>query len=137
MAKKPEPANPVTPQGRACFDLFIKKWQEALTLGDWRIEPSEKPAAKANAAEVNRFDLEARLATYRIGTDFGSTPVTDQSIEEIACHEVLHVFLHELIQFAKDPTSKPSDVASAEHRVINSLVRVLVPVADPVFDTKG
>ena len=130
--KKPQP-NPVTPQGRDCFAMYVHKWQELLNLGDWRIEQSPKPAAKANMAEVDRLDLKARLATYRIGSDFGGTPVTDMSIEQIACHEVLHVFLHELLEFARQGGE---DVDSAEHRVINSLVRVLVPVADPVFVKK-
>jgi hypothetical protein len=125
MAKK-APPNPVTQEGRDCFALFVHKWQDALNLNDWRILPSPKPAGKANMAEVFKFDLEARLATYRIGEDFGGTPVTDMSIEDTALHEVLHVFLFELLQFAGDPSAKPADVASAEHRVIHTLVRLLL-----------
>jgi hypothetical protein len=135
--KKAEPPNPVTPQGKDCFDLFVRKWQAELNLNDWRIEPSSRPAAKANMAEVDRFDLKARLATYRVGADFGGTPVTDMSIEQIACHEVLHVFLHELIESARDPAQTDDALASIEHRVIHSLVRVLVPIADPVFVKKA
>jgi hypothetical protein len=124
MSKKP--ANPVTQVGRDAFAMFVHKWQDALNMNDWRISPSSKPAAKANMAEVYKFDLEARLASYRIGEDFGGTPVTDNSVEETALHEVLHVFLHELIEFAKDPSAKPADINSAEHRVIQSLVKALM-----------
>lgn len=125
--KKPKPENPVTPQADAAFDLFVRKWQQALNLLDWRIERGSKPAAKANCAEIHGFDLGARLATYRIGTNFGSTHVNEASVEQIACHEVCHVLLHELIEFAKDPKSNESDVESAEHRVVNTLVQILVP----------
>jgi hypothetical protein len=125
VKKKAEPPNPVTQSGRDAFALHIQKWQDALNLNDWRIQPSSKAAGKANMAEVYKLDLEARLATYRIGDDFGGTPVTDASLEDTALHEVLHVFLHELIEFAKDPASNASDIASAEHRVIHSLVRAL------------
>jgi hypothetical protein len=125
QARKKPPANPVTQEGRDAFAMFVHKWQDALNLNDWRIQPSSKPAAKANMAEVFKFDLEARLATYRIGEDFGGTPVTAMSVEDTALHEVLHVFLYELLQFAQDPAANPADIASAEHRVIHSLVRVL------------
>jgi len=125
MATKKVPPNPVTQSGRDAFAMYVNKWQGALNLNDWRIQSSNKPASKANMAEVYKFDLEARLATYRIGEDFGGTPVTDSSLEDTALHEVLHVFLYELIEFAKDPASNPKDIASAEHRVIQTLVHVL------------
>lgn len=125
MAAKKPPANPVTQSGRDAFAMYVHKWQDALNLNDWRIQPSAKAANKANMAEVVKMDLEARLATYRIGDDFGGTPVTADSIEDTALHEVLHVFLYELLQFAQSPGSNPADIASAEHRVIHSLVRVL------------
>jgi hypothetical protein len=135
--KKKQPPNPVTPQGRACFEMFVAKWQDALSLNDWRIEASSKPASKANMAEVSRFDLPARLASYRIGTDFGGTPVTDMSIEQIACHEVWHVRLYELIEICRNPASTEDQIASAEHAVIHAAVRICVPVADPVFVKKA
>lgn len=123
MAKKP-PANPVTQSDADAFAMYVREWQDRLNLNDWRIVRSAKPAARANMAEVVRRDLPARLATYRIGADFGAIPVTGQSVEEIACHEVLHVFLYELIEHAK---ANSDDLASAEHRVIQTLVRLLVP----------
>lgn len=108
------------------FTLFVIKWQEKLNLLDWRIHRSRKPAGKANMAEINSMDLPARLATYAIGDDFGSTTVTELSVEEVACHEVLHIFLKELIEFCKDRNADEADIESAEHRVINTLVRLLV-----------
>ena len=133
MAKKKEPPNPVTTQGRDAFDLYMRKWQEALSLNDWRIEQSAKPAAKANMAEINHLDMVARLATYRIGADFGGTPVTDMSIEQIACHEVWHVRLYELIELCRNPASTDDQIACAEHAVIHVAVRLLVPVDEPTF----
>lgn len=118
--------NPVTQSGRDAFAMYVHRWQDQLNLHDWRIQPSSKPAAKANMAEVYKLDLQARLATYRIGDDFGGTPVTEASIEDTALHEVLHVFFHELLEFARDPAANDKDVESAEHRVIHSLVRALL-----------
>lgn len=124
--KKP-PANPVTVSDADAFALFVHEWQERLNLRDWRIERSPKPAARANMAEVSKISLPDRLATYRIGADFGSIPVTAQSVEEIACHEVGHVFLHEFKEICMDPASTGDEINAAEHRLINTLVRLLVP----------
>jgi hypothetical protein len=126
MAKK-QPPNPVTPAAADAFAMAIHRFQGELNMLDWRIERSPKPAGKKNMAEVASMDLEARLAVYRIGEDFGSRPVTQQSVEEIACHEVLHIFLHPLIEAARNPATSPELLNSIEHAAIHALVRRLVP----------
>jgi hypothetical protein len=51
--------------------------------------------------------------------------VTAQTVEEIACHEVLHVFLHEYKEFILAGADE-EDIMSAEHRIVNTLVGLLV-----------
>lgn len=123
---KPVP-NPVKVGDEDAFVLFVQQWQEKLNLLDWRIERSSKSAGKSNMAEINKISLPDRLATYRIGADFGARPVTAQSLEEIACHEVGHVFVHEFKEICRDPASTEDAIMAAEHRLINTLVRLLVP----------
>lgn len=123
--KKP-PVNPVTVPDQDAFAMFVHKWQDAMNLQDWRIERSSKPAGRANMAEVNKISLPDRLATYAIGADFGAKPVTAQSVEEIACHEVAHVFLHEFKEVCRDPAATDDAIMAAEHRVVNTMVRLLV-----------
>ena len=72
------------------FDGYIAKWQVILNLCDWRIEKGQKSAKNAMASV--EFHSPARLATYRLG-DFGSTPITETSLEQTAVHELLHVVL--------------------------------------------
>jgi hypothetical protein len=126
--RKAPPPNPVKVSDADAFAMMVHKWQSALNMLDWRIE-RDGTASKSDMAEVTRMSLKDRFATYRIGEDFGNRPVTEQSVEEIACHEVLHVFLCELIEFAKGRGSLPEDIDSAEHRVVHTLVRLLVPEA--------
>jgi hypothetical protein len=90
-----------------------------------RIEKSGKPSKK-NMAEVVSMDLEARLAIYKVGTDFGGTPVTEQSVEETACHEVLHIFLAPLLEAAQDRSISAETLNGIEHSVIHTLVKRLV-----------
>ena len=111
-----------TPQDVALFAQSVKKWQQVLSLGDWRIEKGIKPA-KAAMASVEFNDI-ARLATYRLG-DFGAEKITQDSLDKTALHELLHVFLHDLITVAQDPKSSQDEVDTQEHRVVNLLENLL------------
>lgn len=111
--------NRLTAADAKAFHGYIKKWQGLLNLHDWRVERSAK-TSKA-MAEIS-MSLGDRLAVYRLGADFGdSTPVTPHSLESTACHELLHVLLHELVNASDD------SLESIEHRVINTLEKLLVP----------
>ncbi len=111
-----------TPQDVALFAQSVKKWQQVLSLGDWRIEKGSKPA-KAAMASVE-FNTPARLATYRLG-DFGAEKITPESLDQTALHELLHVFLHDLMTVAQDPKSSQDEVEMQEHRVISLLEKLL------------
>ena len=111
-----------TPQDVVHFAHCVKKWQQVLSLGDWRIEKGSKPA-KAAMASVE-FNSAARLATYRLG-DFGAEKITPESLDQTALHELLHVFLHDLMTVAQDPKSSEDEIEMQEHRVINLLEKLL------------
>jgi len=115
-------ANIPTPQDAALFAQSVKKWQQVLSLGDWRIEKGIKPA-KAAMASVE-FTPTARLAVYRLG-DFGAEKITAESLDRTALHELLHIFLHDLMCVATDPKSSDEDIEMQEHRVINLLENLL------------
>lgn len=114
--------NNPTPQQALEFAEFVRFWQEILNLCDWRIEPGVKPAKGAMAdVEVNS---PARLAVYRLG-DFAGTQINPISLSQTALHEVLHVFLHDLIAAAQDRGTTEEQLEAAEHRVINVLEKIL------------
>ena len=115
-------SNIPTPEHAELFAQSVKKWQQVLSLGDWRIEKGMKPA-KAAMASVEFNDI-ARLATYRLG-DFGAEKITPDSLDKTALHELLHVFLHDLMTVAQDPKSSQDEVEMQEHRIINLLEKLL------------
>jgi len=119
-------SNIPTSQDAEFFALCVKKWQSILHLGDWRIEKGMKPAKQAMASV--EFNEGARLATYRLG-DFGEK-ITDKILEATALHEVLHVFLHDLMAAAQDPKSSEEEIEKQEHRVINRLEQLLLKDSD-------
>jgi hypothetical protein len=118
-------ANIPTQDDVRIFAESIKKWQSVLSLGDWRIEKGIKPAKQAMASV--EFNEAARLAIYRLG-DFGAEKITPDSLDRTALHELLHVFLHDLLMVATDPKSSDEDIEMQEHRVINLLENLLKDV---------
>jgi len=115
-------SNIPTPEHIELFAQSVRKWQQILSLGDWRIEKGSKPA-KAAMASVE-FNASARLATYRLG-DFGAEKITPESLDRTALHELLHIFLYDLMCVATDPKSSDEEIEMQEHRVINLLENLL------------
>ena len=115
-------SNIPTPEHAELFAQSVRKWQQVLSLGDWRIEKGMKPA-KAAMASVE-FNASARLATYRLG-DFGAEKITPDSLDKTALHELLHIFLYDLLCTATDVKSSDDDREMQEHRIINTLERLL------------
>jgi hypothetical protein len=115
-------ANIPTQQDAELFAKSVKKWQQVLSLGDWRIEKGTKPAKQAMASV--EFNESARLAVYRLG-DFGAEKITPDSLDKTALHELLHIFLHDLMMIATDPKSSDEDIEMQEHRVINLLENLI------------
>jgi hypothetical protein len=109
-------------QDAELFAKSVKKWQQVLSLGDWRIEKGSKPAKQAMASV--EFNESARLAVYRLG-DFGAEKITPESLDKTALHELLHIFLHDLMTIATDPKSSDEDIEMQEHRVINLLENLI------------
>ncbi len=100
-----------------------------LGLQRWRLERGTKPAVDAMASVL--MNDQAKLATYRLG-DFGATTINEQSLSQTALHEVLHVFLYELIATAQDRGATPDQLEAAEHGVINVLETVLFGAVDGI-----
>lgn len=115
-------SNIPTPEHAELFAQSVRKWQQVLSLGDWRIEKGIKPAKNAMASV--EFTDNARLAVYRLG-DFGAEKITKESLDKTALHELLHIFLHDLMAVATDPKSSDDDIEMQEHRVINLLENLL------------
>jgi hypothetical protein len=116
------PRSPVPPEADAEFTKCVEHWQDVLGLSDWRIHVSKvRSARKEVMAELWNCDYEQRNATIRLGTDFGGYDVTHDTLNETALHEVLHIFLKELIELARDENTAADVLRSAEHRIINVL----------------
>jgi hypothetical protein len=117
------PQNPVSPQDRETFRAHLKTWQERLGLQGWRINLASKRPPKAVAADVECF-YKDRLAKIRLNDDLGNTPVTSQSLEGVAVHELLHILFHPMV--AQNDLGVEDDLLyAAEHAAIHSIQKLL------------
>jgi hypothetical protein len=122
----------LTKKHRADFAAFMSKWQGLLNLRDWRIGLSGVHASPSVLAVAFKRELDARLASIRLPKEWNeNTPPTHANLEDTALHEILHVFLHELLQFASAPGADEDDIMSAEHRVVQTLVHLLLHTKIP------
>lgn len=111
----------LTPEENTLFDERIRYWQDRLGLNDWRIERGRRKTTAMASVKVSYGD---RMAAYVTG-DFGSADVA-KSIDSTALHEVLHVLLAEVIH-VNHATTDEELRASAEHRVVTTLEKLLAP----------
>jgi len=111
-----------SPDDAKLFAQSVRKWQQVLSLGDWRIEKGSKPAKSAMASV--EFTPAARLAVYRLG-DFGAEKITPDSLDRTALHELLHIFLYDLLCVTADRQASDEDKEMQEHRIINTLEHLL------------
>lgn len=107
--------NPVTDADLVLFDSYVKKWQGILNLNVWRMERGTRRPKKW-LAEVVCND-EGMLATYLVGASFHALPVTPETLESTALHEVLHVLLRKF---------KQEQSEANEHEIVNMFEKLLM-----------
>jgi hypothetical protein len=102
----------------------MKRWQVYLNLLDCRII-QEEDKKTSFMAEVTLFDSANKLFRYRIGDDFGATPVTPESLEQTAIHETLHIRLHPLIEAVVAYGAGSAEATEREHEIVIVLETLL------------
>ena len=114
--------NSPTKEQEEFFWSRIAHYQKKLNLLDWRIEPSGKPASKGAMADVG-ISLEDRLAVVSLGNDWAAMPINERTLNETACHEVLHIYLtpFKIACFSRDE----SHIDALEHSLIVVLEKLL------------
>ena len=114
----------VTELDREKFQIYIKKWQDLLGLFRWRLVLTPKKTKMMAEVEFDS-DPSCRLAKLKLGSDWGNTPVDEETLEMTALHEVLHVLFKD---FKDVCTTKPHDEDAQmwhEHEIVHVLEKLL------------
>lgn len=118
--------NVVTEEHAREFEQYVSHWQVVLGMPDWRIVRKAQRCASYMAI-VDKIEPEHRLASYRVGKNFGGCPVTSYTLSRTALHEVLHIFLYGLIHAVVSHGKESDDCLAEEHRIIHILEPLLCP----------
>lgn len=123
---KPPARIKLTEDHRAAFRAAVARWQLALNLGDWRINLSSRRATKDCLALVDKCSIPDRMATIRLADEWDeNTPPTEDNFDWVALHEILHILLAELGAVKSNPAHTFDEHMAVEHRIINTMVRLL------------
>jgi hypothetical protein len=99
-------------------------WQERFGLLKWSLVRSTVPSKYMAEGVFERYKSH-KIAKIKIGTDWKSTEPSDDNISSVACHEVLHVLLYDLIEYAREHPYDSAGIMEKEHEVINALERAI------------
>lgn len=132
MARKKKPEFRLTEQQLAEASAYVQAAQHLLGLQGWRIEVSAEAAHKSNNAEIHLHDSDDLIGQVRFGSQ--PEPWSRERIAMLVVHELMHPFLHHLIQTATRGKPVDSETSAQEHRIINVLTPVLTEIVLEMVD---
>lgn len=128
VTKPPKPKkNRLTAAHRTQFWQAVLYWQQVLGLLDWRFDFAIEPTKRKRVMAQVSCDFEQHCALFELASEWDD-PITPRTLSEAALHEMGHVFLHDFKEFCKNEASE-EDISSSEHRIINTLERLLSNVS--------
>lgn len=116
--------NKLTEEHKLKFMSAIFGWQERFGLQKWSLIKSSIPSKYMAEVDFEK-DKSHKMARVKVGTDWKSTEPNEENISSVACHEVLHVLLYDLIEYSREHPYDGNGILEKEHEVINSIERAI------------
>lgn len=110
------------PKDYAAFQKACRHWQLRFGLTDWRIDyRSIKDEARHGASVQASVESRHAIISYNTARESGHT------INQLACHEVLHLLLADFGATAAIRADRHhADAAIEEHKLIERLLAVIL-----------
>ena len=118
--------NKVTEKHYKLFQRCVKKWIGIYGLHDWELSVVWEQTCSDSMAKCEA-DLEQKMATIKLNTDWGKTKVTAEELDRTAYHEVLELLLMPLrfLVLHTNPNQQIHDViARIENAVWDERLKV-------------
>lgn len=118
-------------------EAYVQAAQHLLGLQAWRIEVTDEPAEKGNDGQIHLYSEDDFIANLRFGAAL--KPWTRPRIAQLVVHELLHPFLHDLIQTATRGRGGDAETTAQGHRIINVLTPILADIVTQMveFEDEG
>lgn len=116
----------IQPEHRTIFWHHVHKWHQLLNLMDWKVldftdHPKGISMVEQDLACIFDIDPANRLAYLALGLGLTGwdQEITDERLDRLAFHELMHLRLHESYAAAAAAGDENDDtVAGPEHSVI-------------------
>lgn len=107
------------------FQQYATAWQKKLGLLNWALYFDHKK--KEGAYAQTAWDMGGSLATITLATHWDDMrKKTDNELNSLALHEVLHVLFAEFTAFAEARYLHSDSLEMAEHSILRRLENVLM-----------
>jgi len=110
----------------AQFKRHARKWLANFGLVSWEVVYLHTELLAPRLAECG-IDPSGNFADLTLGTAWGDMPRTSECMDQVACHEVLHILLAKLTTIASERWTTERELEDEEHVVIRALLQFLFP----------
>lgn len=108
------------------FWNYVTSWITRLRVVNWtfRKKVDDRDEADSDSLADCASQTEFHTATVTLHREWPIEPAPD-TLDEIACHEVLHIVLAPLMALAEDRFVTQKQLDDAEHEVIRSFLSAI------------
>jgi hypothetical protein len=117
--------NELTEKDRLEFFNYVLKWQEELGLQKWSVMLSNKPTKNLAELSIDQ-NKEHKLCSVLVGKNWKSLPVNSYNLELVACHEMVHLLLHDFKEYIQEHPHDETGIMEKEHEIVNTLERKFI-----------
>jgi hypothetical protein len=71
-------------------------------------------------------DKSHKSCSVLLGNNWRSMPVTSHNLEATAVHELMHILLYDLIEYARTHPEDESGILEKEHEVVNRIEQIVI-----------
>ena len=104
------------------FEKQCIYWREKFGLRDWRLYVRQRDSFDGEAHAWADIKIDDLIAKIYIAKEWFE-PITEESLNSTALHEILHVVLRPLVSLITD------DCEQIEHAIIHRLCHAMLGVA--------
>lgn len=116
----------LTEKHLAYYKERVNYWLFVFGQVDWDIDIDWcRPEEEGQELAAVRYNGDGKRATITLNRVWAHDPISNAALDKCACHEVMHLFFADLVDFANEHAPKGVDCNRIEHAMIRTLENIL------------
>ena len=115
--------NPTSAEQFEEFKALCLKWQDRLGMTEWQLHFTHRDLPGKYAGI--EYQIESYLAEITLNTDWDDRPVTTETLESAARHEVAHLVIAELHTLTWRRFVAENQLLAATERSVRAIERLV------------